>query len=458
MTISASKGFILVLVVSALSACSSVNTSAPATSTTEVATKTRTKLLPDSPTRPVIQTAWWQRFNDPLMTTLIQEAWQANPTLQTAQASVQAARAQGVIAGASLLPTVSASGSLRDTNSARLSGSLSVDASWELDLWGGNRLASVAAQHDFQAAQANYQDVKATLAAEVASAYVNLRLAQARAGLARKTHQSRQETLKLAEMRLKAGLDSGLTTEQARLSYGQNQAQLPELDSAVQRSQYALSVLTGKTPSALVERLSTPKPIPSVRGVLQTTIPANAMRQRPDIRAAEYQIAAASARVGEAKTNLYPSFNLAGSLTNSGFNLGDLLDPTTIAKNLLASISAPLFNGGKLKQQVIVKDAAYDQAVANYQKTILSALQDVANGFATLQALQKQQPILQQNLTTGRSTERLATMSYQAGLSDFQNVLEAQRSVLSTQEALLSAQAETSLALISLYKAVGGAW
>jgi NodT family efflux transporter outer membrane factor (OMF) lipoprotein len=292
----------------------------------------------------------------------------------------------------------------------------------------------------------------------VASAYVNLRLAQARAGLARKTHQSRQETLKLAEMRLKAGLDSGLTTEQARLSYGQNQAQLPELDSAVQRSQYALSVLTGKTPPALVERLSTPKPIPSVSGVLQTTIPANAMRQRPDIRAAEYQIAAASVRVGEAKTNLYPSFNLAGSLTNSGFNLGDLLDPTTIAKNLLASISAPLFNGGKLKQQVIVKDAAYDQAVANYQKTILSALQDVSNGFATLQALQKQQPILQQNLTTARSTERLATMSYQAGLSDFQNVLDAQRSVLSTQEALLSAQAETSLALISLYKAVGGAW
>jgi NodT family efflux transporter outer membrane factor (OMF) lipoprotein len=408
--------------------------------------------------RAPVQAAWWQKFNDPLMTALIQEAWQANPDLASAQASVKSARAQGVIAGASLFPSLSSSGSARTANGSGTSLSAGMDASWELDIFGANRLANTAAQSDVKAAEASYEDAKATLAAEVASAYVNLRLAQARLGVAQQNSKSRKETVNLTNLRQQAGLTSGLEVEQSKLSLGQTQAQIPALEGAVSRSKYALAVLTGKTPEALDQRLKVAKPIPNATGRLKADIPANALRQRPDIRAAEYRVTAASARVGEAQANLYPSFNLGGSLSLTGKNLGDLLDINSLARSLLASISAPLFDGGRLKQQVVIRDAAYEQAVAAYQKTVLSALQDVANNFSTLAALQKQQPILAQNLQLARSAENLARLSYNAGTADFQNVLDAQRSVLSAQESLLSAQADYSLALISLYKAVGGAW
>ena len=415
-------------------------------------------LLPKTLNRAPIQAAWWQKFNDPLLTALIQEAWQANPSMISAQASIKAARAQGVIAGASLLPSLTASGSARTAKGSGTSLSSGMDASWELDLFGANRLATSAAQSDLKATEASFEDVKASLAAEVASAYVNLRLAQARLGVEHQTNRSRQETVKLTSLRQQAGLSSGLEVEQSKLSLGQTEAQLPALEGAVSKAEYALAALTGKPPEALHQRLKVAKPIPNASGRLVAEVPTNALRQRPDIRAAEYRVMAASARVAESKANLNPQFNLAGSLSLAGKNLGDLFDINNLARSLLASISSPLFDGGRLKQQVVIKDASYEQAVADYQKTILAALQDVANSFASLVALQKQQPILAQNLKLARSTENLARLSYTAGTTDFQNVLDAQRSVLSTQESLLSAQAEYSLALISLYKAVGGAW
>ncbi|HMT94088.1 efflux transporter outer membrane subunit [uncultured Thiothrix sp.] len=444
-----------------VSVCLALVACAPMTETSKTpqAVQTANNSLATAKTqRASIQAAWWQKFNDPLMTALIQDAWQANPDLASAKASVKSARAQGVIAGASLLPSLSSSASARTANGSGTSLSAGMDASWELDIFGANRLASAAAQSDVKAAEASYEDVKASLAAEVASAYVNLRLAQARLGVAQQNSQSRKETVNLTNLRQQAGLTSGLEVEQSKLSLGQTQAQIPALEGTVARSKYALAILSGKTPAALDQRLKVAKPIPNATRRLSAEIPANALRQRPDLRAAEYRVAAASARMGEAKANLNPSFNLGGSLSLTGKNLGDLLDINSLARSLLASISAPLFDGGRLKQQVVVRDAAYEQAVATYQKTILSALQDVANNFATLAALQKQQPILAQNLQLARSAENLARLSYNAGTADFQNVLDAQRSVLSAQESLLSAQADYSLALIRLYKAVGGSW
>lgn len=446
-----------VLIVSiclALAACAPLNETSK---TPHVAVQTANKSLTPVK-RAAIQAAWWQKFNDPLMTALIQEAWQANPDLASAQASVKSARAQGVIAGASLFPSLASSGSARTANGSGTSLSVGMDASWELDFFGANRLANRAAQAEVNVAEASYEDVKASLAAEVASAYVNLRLAQARLSVAQQNSKSRKETVSLTNLRQQAGLSSGLEVEQSKLSLGQTQAQIPVLEGAVARSKYTLAVLSGKAPEALDPRLKLPKPIPNATGRLSAEIPANALRQRPDIRAAEYRVAAASARVGEAQANFNPSFNLGGSLNLTGKNLGDLFDINNLARSLLASISAPLFDGGRLKQQVVVRDAAYEQAVAAYQKAVLSALQDVANSFATLSALQKQQPILAQNLQLAHSAENLARLSYNAGTADFQNVLDAQRSVLSAQESLLSAQADDSLALISLYKAVGGSW
>lgn len=407
--------------------------------------------------RQPVQANWWQTFNDPLMTALIQEALQASPDIKTAQASLRAARAQRITAGASLLPSLSTSASARRSD-GKDSYSANLDASWEADIFGGNHLADKAAAADLQATQASLEDVKASLAAEVASSYVNLRLAQARLAISRQSLAARDETLRLIGLKQQAGLASGLEVEQSKLSLGQTQAQLPALESNISQTQHALAILTGKEPSALNSRLAAAKPIPAASGQLLNNIPANAIRQRPDIRAAEYKVTAAALRVGEAKANLYPSFNLGGSLNFSSLSLADLLDTSTMVRSLLASISAPLFDGGRLKQQVEAKDAAREQAVASYQKAVLTALKDVANAFTSLQANREQQPILANNVALARSAENLAQLSYHAGTADFQNVLEAQRSVLSAQESQLAAQAENTQAMISLYKAIGGAW
>lgn len=430
----------------------------PASNVRDVAASTTTShLLADSNPRKPVQAAWWQTFHDPLMTTLIQEALQASPDIKTAQASLRAARAQRVIAGASLLPSLSSGASARRNNGNDSYGA-NLDASWEADIFGGNHLADRAAAADLQATQASLEDVKASLAAEVASSYVNLRLAQARLAVSRQSLASRDETGRLIGLKQHAGLASGLEVDQANLSLLQTQVQIPALENSVTQSQHALAILTGKEPSALSSRLAAAKPIPTAGGQLLNNIPANAIRQRPDIRAAEYKVTAAGLRVGEAKANLYPSFNLGGSLSLSSLSLADLLDTGSIARSLAASISAPLFDGGRLKQQVEAKDAAREQAVASYQKAVLGALQDVANNFSTLQSLRQSQPLLAQNVALARSTEHLAQLSYDAGTADFQNVLDAQRSVLSAQESQLAAQAENTQAMISLYKAIGGAW
>ena len=447
------------ILLTSLAVCMALNACTPAASVRDTATpqaSTRVQTA-DTAARKPIQAAWWQRFNDLLMTALIQEALQASPDITTAQASLRAARAQRVIAGASLLPSLSSSGSTRRSSGSD-SYSANLDASWEADIFGGNHLADRASVADLQATQASLEDVKASLAAEVATAYVNLRLAQARLAVSNQSLASRDETVRLISLKQQAGLASSLETDQARLSLGQTQAQIPALENSVTQSQHAIAILTGKEPGALKTRLATAKPIPVAGGQLLNNIPANAIRQRPDIRAAEYKVTAAALRVGEAKANLYPSFNLSGSFGLSSLSLADFLDTSSLVRSLAASISAPLFDGGRLKQQVEAKDAAREQAVASYQKAVLGALQDVANTFSTLQALRQQQPLLAKNVELARSADKLAQLSYDAGTDDFQSVLDAQRAVLSAQESLLSAQADNTQAIISLYKAVGGAW
>lgn len=409
------------------------------------------------PARSKIQANWWQNLRDPQLTQLIQQALNANPDIKSAQAILRAARAQQKIAGAALLPTLTGGTSARRSDNTDSYGA-SLDASWETDIFGGNRLANQAAQVDVQASAASLEDVKASLAAEVASNYVNLRLAQSRLAISTQNLQSRQETTRLIQLKQTAGLATGLEVEQADLSLGQLQAQLPALRGNITQAQNTLSLLTGQRPQALATQLAASKPIPAMNVRLLNQIPANALRQRPDIRVAEYAIETASLNVGQAKTALYPSLRLSGGLSLSNLNITDLLDASNLARSLAASFSAPLFNGGKLRQQVEVRNAAYDKAIANYQKTMLTALKDVANSFVTLTTVQQQRPQLLKNLELARNTEKLAKLSYEAGTADFQEVLNAQRTVLSANESLLSAQANHTLAVISLYKAIGGAW
>ncbi|HPQ94092.1 MAG TPA: TolC family protein, partial [Thiolinea sp.] len=266
------------------------------------------RISPETRRQPV-QASWWQQFGDATLTGLIDQALKAHPDISSAQASLQSARAQGAIADAGLLPSLSGSGSARRSSGSN-SFSAGMDASWELDLFGANRLAARSAALDVNNAEAGLEDAKASMAAEVARNYVNLRLSQARLANAHQNLKSRQQSRQLVELRYQAGLVSQLDVEQARLSVNQIQAQVPALEAGITQYQQALATLTVQPVAALEPRLKRSSGIPAPRRTLADRVPAEALRQRQDLRAAGYRLQAAALRVQEAKANQYPSFRL----------------------------------------------------------------------------------------------------------------------------------------------------
>ncbi len=239
---------------------------------------------------------------------------------------------------------------------------------------------------------------------------------------------------------------------------GQTKAKIPAQQNSINQSQAALVALTGLSAEEITKRVSGNGSIPSVSFSLLNNIPADMIRQRPDIRMAEYGVLASSLRVSISQTALYPSLSLSGSLGLSSLSLSDLIDPAEIAKSLIASITAPLFNGGKLRQQVVIQQASEQVALANYDKAIRSAINDIADALSDLQSLRQQEPILVNNLQLARSNETLSQMSYEAGEEDFTSVLTAQSTTLSAEQSLSAAKAEFAQAVIRVYKAIGGAW
>ncbi|WGL17764.1 efflux transporter outer membrane subunit [Microbulbifer bruguierae] len=409
---------------------------------------------------PEVHADWWQRFDDPLMVDLISDALAANPDLRSAQAALKSARAQSAIAGAALLPEVNGGSSAsRNDDSSRYGAG--VDAAWQLDIFGGNRDSARAAQEDQQATNARLEDTQVALAAEVASNYVNLRRAQAQSNILHRNLAAQRETAELIEARYNVGLDSELELTQARLSVGQLQAQVPDQEGAVRQSMHALAVLSGEEPRALYQRLQAVTGVPYVAAPLAIdtrNISADLVRRRPDLRASEHAVTAASYRRDAAEAARYPSFRLGGGLDFSSLDAADLFDTANLARSLLGSVSVPLFNAGKLREQVTVRDAQYEQALNTYQKTLLAALADVADAYVALDSSERRIPQLAENLNLARNSQDLAFVRYQTGAVSFQTVLDAQRQVLSAEESLLRARAENSLAMISLYRALGGSW
>src|SRR5450830_1810870 len=293
---------------------------------------------------------WWQRFNDPLLSTLVTQALQANTSILSAQAALQQARALRDVRTAGMLPGVNASGSAQRSksgnNDASNSFSAGLDASWEPDIFGGKRSALNASEADAQAAQTTLADVQVSIAAEVALAYIQLRGQQAQLQIARNNLASQNETLQITDWRVQAGLATSLDLEQARTDSEQTSAQIPTLEASIAQTQHSLGVLTGQRPDALKTQLAAFQPIPLAADDLAQRFPAQTLRQRPDVRAAEHRISAALARVSAADAARYPSFSIKGSLGLSALTLGALTNPAAVANSLLAGISIPLFDGG----------------------------------------------------------------------------------------------------------------
>ncbi|MBC7955186.1 MAG: efflux transporter outer membrane subunit [Cytophagales bacterium] len=405
---------------------------------------------------------WWQRFNDPLLTQLVTQALQANTTVRSAQAALAQARALRDVQSANMGPNIGASASAQRSksgdNPAGNNFRAGFDASWEPDIFGGKRAGLSASVAEALTAQASLADTQVSVAAEVAVAYMQLRGSQARLAIARSNLASQQETLQITDWRVQAGLTTSLELSQARTNTEQTLAQIPTLETAIVQTQHALAVLTGQPPNALQAQLDPVAAVPLSPDDLALSIPAQTLRQRPDVRAAEQQIAAALARVSQADAARYPSFNLSGSLGLSAIALSSLTGGASLVTGLLGSVSVPLFDGGAARAQVRSQEAGLEKARVAYQAVVLNALQEVEDALVSLRGNRERLLRLRNASESAQQAALLATQRYNSGLVDFQTVLDTQRSLLSTQDNVASTQAELSADHVRLYKALGGGW
>jgi NodT family efflux transporter outer membrane factor (OMF) lipoprotein len=409
---------------------------------------------------------WWTVFNDPILSDLVERARAGNLDLRQAEARVREARAQRGMAKAALSPTVGANASASRTTSSKQAGNgqttdfyaTSLDASWELDLFGGKRRSLESATATWQAAQESLRDVQVSLLAEVALNYVEVRSCQELLSITESNVLTRTETHDITRWRHEAGLTTQLDEDQARQSLEQVRAEVPTLRTSLEQAKYRLAVLLGQPPGALKELLAEPKPVPGTLAEVAVGVPADLLRRRPDIRTAERQLAAQTAQIGVAKAQLYPSFSLTGTLGMESLEYANLYSASARAAQGFAKAAWTIFDGGSIRQNIKLQTAKQEEALSFYEGTVLTALKDVESALVAYANEQTRRNSLAEAVKAGQSAFELARFQYSSGLVSFQTVLDTQQSLLSTQDQLAISQAKVTSNLISLYKALGGGW
>lgn len=415
--------------------------------------------------------AWWSAFEDPILSDLVERAIADNKSVAQARARVIEARARRGVAAGGFLPSIGASGGVTRTDSEsdfqdpdaglisreREVYNAGIDASWELDLFGGQRRAFEAATAQLGAAEADLRDVLVTLLGDVALNYTSVRTFQSRLAFAERNLAAQSELLDITRWRAQAGLATVLDVEQAEASYEQTRAQIPSLQSSLGQAMNRLAVLTGQAPGTLSELLSDPRPVPTAPAEIVAGVPADIVRRRPDIRAAERRLAAQSAQVGVATAALYPSLSLSGSIGYQSLDSSDVLDGSRVDRFGL-SLRIPLFEGGALRQNLRAQYAVLDAAAATYEQTVLAALEEVENALLAWTHEQRRHEALLLAVDSARRARELALVQYNSGLVDFQTVVTADRQLISLEDAVAVSEGELTSNLIRLYKALGGGW
>ncbi len=404
---------------------------------------------------------WWERFDDRQLAALVAQALESGTDVRSARAALAQARALRDVQAAGLSPSVAGSASAQRARSAGSTANrfqAGLDAGWELDLFGGLRSAVAASEAELRVAEEDLSAARVSLAAEVALAYLDLRGAQARLAIARSNLEAQTETLQLAGWRVQAGLATSVDLEQARAAREQTAAQIPALETAMAQARHALAVLTGRPPDAAPAALAAAQPVPLPDAALALAIPAETLRQRPDVRRAEHRVSAALARVAQADAARYPSFRLGGSLGLSALTLSGLGSGAAVAASLLGSVSVPLLDGGAARAQVRAQEAALEQARVGYEAVVLAALQEVEDALVALRNDREQLVRQQAAAEAAANAALLARQRYASGLIDFQVVLDTQRTLLSTQDGVASSTMKVGADHVRLYKALGGGW
>lgn len=431
---------------------------------TATATTPGTGAAPAAPAAPptTLSATWWTRFDDPHLTALVEKALAANTDVRSAVATLRQARALREQAAAGLVPRADVSASAqRSKSEGQPASSLyraGFDASWEPDIFGANRSAVAAAEANTLATAASLENTRVSIAAEVAVGYIQLRGFQARLAIAQENLKRQEETQQITEWRVQAGLTTSLDLEQARAATAQTRAQIPTLAASVAQTEHSLALLTGQAPGALVALLAQPLPIPTAPEDLALSIPADTLRQRPDVYAAEQDVIAAAARLNQAEAAKYPSVRLSGSIGLSALTLGSLTSGGTLASAILGSIAWPLFDGGATRATIEAQDAAFERARVDYEAAVLVALRDVEDALVQLSAARERLASLRQALDAARNAALLADNRYASGLIDFQTVLDTQRTLLSAQDNVAATETELGASYVRLYKALGGGW
>ena len=415
---------------------------------------------------PKTMARWWTMLDDPELTHLEKLAAKDNLDLKEARARVREARAQRGIEEAGLFPTLDASGSATKQRSSKNSGMvikdrlyrIGFDAGWELDVFGGIRRGIEAAQADLEGQQEALHEVLVSLMAEVALNYTDVRTYQARLAAAHANIKAQKEIYDLNRSRYKAGLIDELAVQESLYNLARTRSQVPSLETGLEKAKNRLAVLLGKRPGDLEAQLVVPRPIPVPPLRVAVGIPAEALRQRPDVRKAERNLAAATARIGVAKAELYPKFQLLGSIGLESLSSGDLWEWTSRNWKIGPSISWKIFHWGALRQNIKVQTARQKQALIRYRSTVLKALEEVEDSLVAFAREQRRMKSLKTAVDAASTALNLAWDRYRAGLVDFSNVMDAEQSLQSFQDELAVSRGTVTSNLIRLNKALGGGW
>ncbi len=421
-----------------------------------------------------VDAAWWRRFDDPLLDQLVTLASDRNHDLRIAQARLLEARALWTEARFDLLPTIRSEASYENSQTSRATRPdearqrrhnevyrFGFDATWELDLWGRVRRGVEAARATVAAVEATRDETLVVVRAELAANYLDLRGLQAQLEVARRNATNQTETLRLAEALRDGGQGTQLDVARARSQLHSTLAGIPPIEAATEQTLHRLAVLCGNTPtddSALFRQLALPAPLPRHRGDLATGDPAALLRRRPDIRAAERQLAAATARVGVDVADLFPRVTWQGNVGLEANRLSGFSGSGLEAWGFGPRISWAALDLGRVRQRIRASQARTSGDLARYEQTVLLALEETADSLVNLARERERLASLIEAESSAAEAVELARQRYRDGIADFLSVLDSERTLLALQDQRVASSTRELTRLVAVYKALAGGW
>ncbi|WP_397384102.1 efflux transporter outer membrane subunit [Prosthecobacter sp.] len=410
---------------------------------------------------------WWRRFHDPVLDALITDALRSSTTVRSALEKITEYRARRNVEAANLFPTLTANQSGAGTRTdSRITGTTfnsesykaSFNTSWQVDLFGKQYQNLKAAGADLEKISENYYGAQVTLASDVATAYVALRSAEGQLAVVENSLITRRETVQLTQWLEQAGTGDALDTQRSLTTLEQARTTMPALRLSIEQARNQLAFLSGRTPGSLDAQLARPRSVPEMPAGMATGIPADTLRQRPDVRAAERALEAAFFRTQNARRQRLPSLTLTGSIGMEALKQGHIFSPESMLASIVAGFATPVIDAGRLRQNVRILTSQQRQALIAYESTVLNAFTEVENALAAVQRYNEQLHILNHALSAAREAAKLSALQYSAGQVDLLVSLDAQRTLLTFEQQQVTTTAQCANASIQLYKALGGGW